>query len=659
MLNCPLDFGSVEDSLVGLTMRVGAVFSLLVLGQLTASATAPARGNAVAPLIAAAAMPDQELRDSERRTRTGATLEHAGPVRSALAAPAADRYVSGGADGVIRVFNSRGAPAGSVDTRSGAVSALAFTAAGPSLVAATTSGAVLRVDLSPLRVAGVIGQVPGGVSRLALSSDSALVAAVGPSRAVRVFDRATGELRFEASPGRPVEDLAFSPGGDSLFGAIGPEGLVVWDVATGTERGRFLQGLGSIDRLTASSGGALLWGGTTHASTARGGILAPDGTRELVGFTLPGARYVSAVAWLADGSAALADDTGLVAFFAAADGHPRGRIAVHTAPLADLSPSADGDHLLVRADGDAPRLVTLTDARQAALVSFERAPTRMALSHDGGTLALGFHTDSVSLRDPATGQARSTLTLGPDPLLAMALSSDGARLVVGTRPGWVRIASTETGEFLPEPLGRHEAAVETLAWSADDSTVASASIDGDLRLWNVPERFTIRDIPTGHVVTALDLSADGARVVAGTWSGARRMWLREDGTLARDIPPTDKHQRVLAIALGPDGHTLLSCGTRGLVRLYDMDSRGSEAGLMGHAGSVWAGAWSQDGKRVATGGEDRAIRVWRVDPKAIGHNSLEATLVGHTDTVTALAFSSDGRTLYSISDDGTLRLWRP
>lgn len=639
-------------------MRAGAALSLVISCQLTAAATSPPRGKVAAPLVAAAAMPDQDLRDSERRTRAGAALDHAGPVRCALAAPAADRYVTGGADGVIRVFNGRGVPAGSVDTRTGGVSAMAFTADGRALVVASADGAVLRVDLSPLRVGGVVGQVPGGVSRLALSADSALVAAVGPARTVRVFDRARGELRFEASPGRRVEDLVFSRGGDSLFGALGPGGLVVWDVATGAERGRFVTGLGTVNRLAVSPGGALLWGGATGAGSARGGILAPDGTRELVGFALPGARYVSAVAWLADGSAALADDTGLVAFFAAADGHPRGRIAVHAAPLADLSPSAGGEHLLIRAGGDAPRLVTLTDARQAALVSVERAPTRMALSRDGRTLALAFHTDGISLHDPATGQPRSTLTLGPDPLQAIALSSDGARLVVGTRPGWVRIASTLTGELSPEPLGRHHSAVETLAWSADDSTVASASIDGDLRLWNVPERFTVRDIATGNVVTALDLSADGARVVAGTWSGARRMWRRGDGALVRDLPSTDPGERVLAVALGPDGHTLLSAGTRGLVRLRDMDSPASEAGLMGHAGSVWAAAWSQDGTRVATGGDDRAIRVWRVDPKAIGHNTLEATLVGHTDTVTALAFSPDRRTLYSISDDHTLRLWR-
>ncbi|MEZ4265320.1 MAG: hypothetical protein R3F39_02990 [Myxococcota bacterium] len=642
----------------GLAVRVGTLLPLLVFFGAQAVAAAPPRGNAPAAVVEAPAISTQEIRDSERRARAGVVLEKAGQARCAVASPTAERYATGGADGVVRLFDSRGAAAGSVDTRTGGITAMAFGADGRALVVAGSDGTILRVDVSPLRVGGVVGRVAGGVSALALSADSALVAAVGSGRTVRVFDRASGELRFEASPGRPVESLVFSRGGDSLFGALGPAGLVVWNVAGGAERGRFLEALGSITHLAVSADGALLWGGSGPASAARGGIVADDGTRELVGFALPGARYVSAVAWLPDGDAALADDQGMVSLFAGADGRPRGRLALHTAPLAELSPSPDGKRLLVRADGGVPRLATRIDARQAAIASFEQAPTRMALARDGRTLALGFHSDRVSLHDPATGAPRSTLALGPDRVEAMALSGDGRRLLLGARTGWLRFASTETGEFEPEPLGRHEAEIEAIAWSADGNTAASASIDGMLRVWNVAERFTVRSIATGDVVTALDLPADGARVVAGTWSGARRMWRSEDGVVVKELPSDDPRERVLAVALAPDGHTLLSGGTRGLVRLRDMDSRATEAGLMGHAGSVLAVAWSPDGKRAATAGEDRAIRVWRVDPQSPGRNSLEATLVGHTDPVTALAFSPDGRTVYSISDDRSLRLWR-
>ena len=41
----------------------------------------------------------------------------------------------------------------------------------------------------------------------------------------------------------------------------------------------------------------------------------------------------------------------------------------------------------------------------------------------------------------------------------------------------------------------------------------------------------------------------------------------------------------------------------------------------------------------------------------IPHRTVNLTLKGHTDTVNALAFTTNGRTLASGSDDKTIRLW--
>src|SRR5262249_7107976 len=74
--------------------------------------------------------------------------------------------------------------------------------------------------------------------------------------------------------------------------------------------------------------------------------------------------------------------------------------------------------------------------------------------------------------------------------------------------------------------------------------------------------------------------------------------------------------------------------------------------LHGHTDEVFAVAFHPDGKRLATGGHDRAVWLWD-----LARGEEVARLPGHTSFVWSLAFSPDGKTLASGSGDATVRLW--
>ncbi|HZC06287.1 MAG TPA: hypothetical protein VE338_11680, partial [Ktedonobacterales bacterium] len=66
----------------------------------------------------------------------------------------------------------------------------------------------------------------------------------------------------------------------------------------------------------------------------------------------------------------------------------------------------------------------------------------------------------------------------------------------------------------------------------------------------------------------------------------------------------------------------------------------------GHTSTVFAVAWSPDGTRIASGGNDNTVQVWNVKT---GHTQVNYT--GHIGTVYAVAWSPDGARIASGSDD--------
>ncbi|KAK3947359.1 hypothetical protein QBC32DRAFT_328628 [Pseudoneurospora amorphoporcata] len=76
--------------------------------------------------------------------------------------------------------------------------------------------------------------------------------------------------------------------------------------------------------------------------------------------------------------------------------------------------------------------------------------------------------------------------------------------------------------------------------------------------------------------------------------------------------------------------------------------------LEGHSRYITSVAFSPDGQRLASGSDDKTIKIW--DPAS---GSCLQTLEGHSDYVTSVAFSPDGQRLASGSDDKTIKIWDP
>ena len=275
----------------------------------------------------------------------------------------------------------------------------------------------------------------------------------------------------------------------------------------------------------------------------------------------------------------------------------------------------------------------------------------VALSPDGRTLASssGF---GIELWDVETGSQVAAISgEGTSGIEALAFSPDGRLLAAGE--AWsgtsVHLWDLETATRTATLEG-HKDRVNSLVFSPDGRTVASASHDHTVKLWDVASESIVTTFE-GHTswVFSVDFSPDGTLLASASdniklWdldTGESTTFSLRDGTAAlRGFVDFSPDGRTLA-AGSLDGVTLLEVATGNAVRL-----------ATGHTGGARAVALSPDGTRLASARGNAEVHLWDVVT-----GRVTATLRGHTGGANSVDFSPDGATLASGASDRTIKLW--
>ena len=204
----------------------------------------------------------------------------------------------------------------------------------------------------------------------------------------------------------------------------------------------------------------------------------------------------------------------------------------------------------------------------------------------------------------------------------------------------------------PHTTLTYSSTINNIAFSPNNSLLASASADSTIQLWNLNTNTLQATLP-GHTSNVLNVafSPDGSLLASGSADGTVRLWNPVTETLQATLQ--GHASNVLSVAFSPDGSLLASGGTDSTVRLWDPVTETLEATLEAHMDSVLSVAFSPDGSLLASGSADGLVGLWDTHTEI-----LQATL-GHESPVLSVAFSPDSDLLATGSTDGVARLWDP
>ena len=501
------------------------------------------------------------------------------------------------------------------------------------------------------------------------SPDGTKLAAGYDDGIIKVWDIATRQAVLTLSGGHvdPIFSISFSPDGDKLV-SDDYNNIVVWDLQSGAQLAALsgyypaFDPTGTLLATWAGDSDVAIYDASSyqriytfsgHTAGGNGTIFNPDGSL----LATPNADGTIKILDMVSGRELFtlsghALGVGDAAFSPGCIRPPESPFAQcgqylatasrdTTIKIWEVTPAGNREVLTVPGSGS----FFSTVDKHLTTVTFDDDTTVTYHNWDMTTIGREREVSSFSVSHPA-------LLVGGAPdqegTLASSISADGTVRVIDLTTGEEKVTFTP-----PEPFKN----IVGISIVAGGTRLATSSLDNILTIWDAGTGKKLITLPAfPDTVSQVILSPDGSQMVVFLKEGATpSLWDLSTGEKMFDL--VGHTHPLYAAAFSRDGKRLATVGQDGRAIVWDVQTGKPLLTLPGHSSSVGVVAFSKDGTRLATGGVDGVVKVWDISEGPTTGQEL-LNLSGYSPFIWSLDFSSDGKYLAVGSfSDGITRVY--
>ncbi|MCF4969875.1 nSTAND1 domain-containing NTPase, partial [Nostoc sp. CMAA1605] len=244
----------------------------------------------------------------------------------------------------------------------------------------------------------------------------------------------------------------------------------------------------------------------------------------------------------------------------------------------------------------------------------------------------------------------NTLEGHSNEIRSITYSPNGKQLASASLDGSIKIWDISTGKTLTT-IKDHSNTVYSVTYSPDGKQLASASLDKSIKIWDISTGKTITTFK-GHsnTVYSVAYSPDGQKLASASLDKTIKIW---DISTGKTITTLKGHSDgVRSFTYSPDGKHLASASLDGSIILWNVRTGKPLTTLKGHSNTVYSVAYNPNGQQLVSASLDGSIKIWDVST-----GKTITTLSGHSNTVYSVAYNPNGQQLVSASLDGSIKIW--